>query len=37
MMFICTKQMAMDGSIIYPGTYALKIDGEDYIDRQFLT
>ena len=31
MMFICTKQMAMDGSIIYPGTYALKIDGEDYI------
>ena len=31
MMFICTKQMAMDGSIIYPGTYTLKIVGEDYI------
>lgn len=31
MIFICTKQMAMDGSVIYPGTYALKIDGEDYI------
>lgn len=31
MMFVCTKQKAMDGSMIYPGTYALKIDGEDYI------
>lgn len=31
MMFICTKNMAMDGSMIYPGTYALKINGEDYI------
>lgn len=30
-MFICTKNMAMDGSMIYPGTYALKINGEDYI------
>lgn len=25
------KKMAIDGSMIYPGTYALKIDGEDYI------
>lgn len=31
MMFICTKQMAIDGSVIYPGTYGLKIEGEDYI------
>ncbi len=31
MMFVCTRQMAMDGSMIYPGMYALKIEGEDYI------
>lgn len=31
MMFICTKQMPVDGSMIYPGTYNLKIDGEEYI------
>ena len=31
MMFICTKQMAIDGSVIYPGIYGLKIEGEDYI------
>lgn len=31
MMFICTRHMAMDGSVIYPGTYSLKIEGEDYI------
>ena len=31
MIFVCTKQMTMDGSMIYPGTYTLKIDGEDYI------
>lgn len=27
MMFVCTKQKTMDGSMIYPGTYALKIEG----------
>lgn len=31
MMFICTKQMPMDGSMIYPGTYDFKINGEEYI------
>lgn len=31
MMFICTKRKAIDGSLIYPGTYSLKIDEEDYI------
>ena len=31
MMFICTKQMPIDGSVIYPGTYDLKIDGREYI------
>lgn len=31
MMFVCTRQMAMDGSMIYPGMYALKIEGENYI------
>lgn len=31
MMFICTKQMPVDGSVIYPGTYDLKIDGQEYI------
>lgn len=31
MMFICTKQMPVDGSVIYPGTYDLKIDRHEYI------
>lgn len=31
MRFVCTKKMSMDGSVIYPGTYSLKIEGEDYI------
>ncbi len=31
MMFICTKKTALDGSVIYPGTYNLKTDGEEYI------
>lgn len=30
-MFVCTREMAIDGSIIYPGTYNFKIDGEEYI------
>ncbi len=31
MMFICTRETALDGSVIYPGTYNLKTDGEEYI------
>lgn len=31
MMFICTKQIPVDGSVIYPGTYDLKIDGQEII------
>lgn len=31
MMFICTKQMPVDGSVIYPGTYDVKIDGQEII------
>lgn len=31
MMFVCTRKMAIDGSVIYHGTYNLKIDGEEYI------
>lgn len=31
MLFICTKQMPVDGSVIYPGTYDLKIDGQEII------
>lgn len=31
MMFICTKQMPVDGSVIYPGTYDVKIDGKEII------
>ncbi len=31
MMFICTRETALDGSVIYPGTYNLKINGEEYI------
>lgn len=31
MMFICTKQMPVDGCMIYPGIYDLKIDGDEYI------
>lgn len=31
MMFICTKQMPIDGRVIYPGKYDLKIDGQEII------
>lgn len=31
MIFICTKQMNIDGSVIYPGRYSLKTEEEYYI------
>lgn len=31
MTFVCEKMMPLDGSVIHPGVYEVKVKGDDYI------